>query len=220
MSTYSAGPGRSIAIIIPTLDAEKGADVGHQALIASGCTVPVRLIIVEDKHSQGFTKTANQGLRQLGPGEDACLLNDDLWDFQFGWLEILRRVLYFRKDFGLTGPSGHSGAKPMKYGRPGGVGITVVPQISFWCVLMKREMLDDIGLLDEAFIHYCSDNWYCQVMLATGWRCVWAASVFLKHQAHGSGMMREWRTHDRAVLSEYMKRGADGSPGLGPAVLR
>ena len=203
MTTYSGGPGRSIAIVIPTLDKVKGQDMGKIALATAGCSVPVRVLVSHDRERQGFTKTVNQGIRAANPSEDICLLNDDIHEFQYGWLEILRRVLYSNKRYGLSGPSGKCAAAPMKSGQRGQVGTQVVKQFSFWCVLMKREMLNELGLMDEEFIHYCSDNWYCEVMRRKGWKCVWAKAVFLVHQKHGSGMQAKWRAHDR---KEYFRR--------------
>jgi GT2 family glycosyltransferase len=197
---------RSIAIVIPTLSKAQGEDVGKMALATAGCSVPVRVLVAHDRAKQGFTKTANQGMRAATTDEDICLLNDDVSGFQFGWLEILRRVLYSNKRYGLSGPSGASAAAPMKHGRRGQTGTEVVRQISFWCVLMKRDMLNELGLLDEVFIHYCSDNWYCKVMFKKRWKCVWAKAVFLDHQKHGSGMQIKWRDHDRKILFKYLKR--------------
>lgn len=194
---------RGITIVIPTLDKPKGRDTGRLALATAGCSVPVTVLVSHDSKQQGFTKTANQGMRAASLKDDICLLNDDVLEFQYGWLEILRQVLYSNKRYGLSGPSGACGAAPMNRGKPGQVGTQVVRQISFWCVLMKREMLNKLGLLDEAFFHYCSDNWYCHVMKQKGWQCVWAKSVFLVHQKHGSGLRAEWRSQDR---KEYFKR--------------
>jgi GT2 family glycosyltransferase len=196
-------PGRSIAVVIPTLDKVKGKDTGKLALATAGCSVPVRVLISYDSKGQGFTKTANQGIRAADDIEDICLLNDDVLEFQYGWLEILRKVLYSNERYGLSGPSGACGAAPMNTGRRGQVGFEVVKQISFWCVLMKREMLNQLGLLDPAFIHYCSDNWYCHLMRQRGWKCVWVKAVFLVHRKHGSGMQSKWRAHDR---KEYFRR--------------
>lgn len=166
----------------------------------------VRLFVAHDVHKQGFTKTINRGLRQLKSGEDALLLNDDVNDFSQNWLETLRKVLHSDKSYGICGPSGRSKAGPMNAGKPGQKGTQIVRQLSFWCVLMKRAMIDELGLLDEAFIHYRSDNWYCHVMKRKGWKCVWARAVFLKHRHHGSGMRGKWRSHDKAIYDERMRK--------------
>lgn len=197
---------RGIAIVIPTLDKMKGQDTGKLALATAGCSVPVRVLVSHDSKGQGFTKTANQGMRVAKATEDICLLNDDVTKFQYGWLEILRKVLYSNARYGISAPSGASAAVPMKNGHRGQTGTQVVRQVSFWCVLMKREMLNQLGLLDEAFIHYCSDNWYCLVMKRKGWKCVWAKAVFLEHVHHGSGLQGKWRDHDRKIFFQRQKR--------------
>jgi GT2 family glycosyltransferase len=172
------------------------------AVLSSGCG-SLELIVVYDKHKQGFTKTVNRGILEASLVSDICILNDDVFEFQYGWLEILRRVLYSNPRYGLSGPSGACGAAPMNKGIPGQFGIQVVNQISFWCVLLKREMIDQIGILDEAFIHYCSDNWYCHTMRKHKWQCVWAKAVFLKHHKHKSGIQSKWKNLDR---TEYFRR--------------
>jgi len=192
----------SIAIVIPTLDLARGQDTGKLAQVTAGCSVPVRVIVVHDEHRQGFTKTVNEGIRQA-PGEDVCLLNDDILRFQLGWLEILRRALYSNSRFGIAGPSGLSASHPAGKAGPGLFGVEEVKQLSFWCVLLRRKMLDELGLLDEAFTHYCSDTWYCEVMREKRWACVWARSAYLEHRHHGSGIPGKWKQHDREI---YFKR--------------
>jgi len=196
---------RPISIVIPTLKREKGADTGNQAIISAGCQVPVELIVSLDKEKQGFSRTVNAGIKRADPESDICILNDDVTSFQFGWLEQLRRGLYVDSRYGLSGPSGKSAAAPMNTGVPGMRGLQVVDQISFWCVLLKREMIKDLGVLDEAFIHYCSDNWYCHVMSRSNWKCVWVKSVYLEHAHRGSGMQSKWRKHDRALFFRRLK---------------
>lgn len=192
-----------IAIVIPTLNKAKGEETGRTAVATAGCSVPVRAIVVHDAKRKGFTKAVNAGICQTSGKEDVCLLNDDILAFQYGWLEILRYTLHLNHRYGLSGPSGKSASAPASKGGIGMSGIQEVNQLSFWCVLMKRAMLDDIGMLDEAFIHYCSDTWYCRVMRTHNWKCVWAKAVYLGHQHHGSGIPGEWKAHDRKI---YFKR--------------
>lgn len=197
-----------ILIVIPTLNKTKGESIGKLALAAAGCSVPVRVVVVHDIKKEGFTKTANKGMRASRNDEDICLLNDDVLEFQPGWLEVLRQVLYSNPKYGLSGPSGKCAAVPMKGGSLGQSGTLVVNIISFWCVLMKRAMLSELGYLDEVYIHYCSDTGYCCRMKENGWRCVWAKAVFLTHEFGGSGYKKKWRKHDRKIyLSRWDKGG-------------
>lgn len=195
-----------ITIVIPTLKKEQADIAGEQALATALCPVIVNLIVSVDPGGQGFTKTANDGIRMVDETHDICLLNDDVFYFQWGWLELLRRGLYHTTRHGITAPTGASGTAPMKNAGPGLSGLQVVDQVPFWCALFKRDMLDDLGLLDEAFIHYASDNWYCYVMRKKGWKCVWVKSAFLGHRKHGSGRQNKWREHDHRLYWKRRKR--------------
>lgn len=188
------------AIVIPTLDATRGRATGRLALRRAG--MKARLIVSAGP-KRGFTKTVNDGIRQT-KDEDICLLNDDMNGFSSGWLAALHRVLYSNSKYGIVGPSGKSSTPPTNAGKPGMRGVQVVDRLPFWCVLIRRELIDIIGLLDENFKHYGSDYNYCLRARKAGWRCVWAREVFLKHQQHGSGLVAEWAKADHKLL--YRKR--------------
>jgi len=193
---------KPIAIIIPTLDQAKAKATGRLALLSAGCDA--RLIVV-DGPERGFTKTVNEGLRQT-TNEDVCLLNDDVTRFQHGWLAALSAGLYSKPRYGIAGPSGKSAAKSRE-GRLGMTGIEAVHQISFWCVLIRREVIDEIGILDERFIHYGSDNEYCRRAARKRWRCVWIKSVYLVHKHHGSGLRMKWKQHDKREQQRMLNKG-------------
>jgi GT2 family glycosyltransferase len=93
----------------------------------------------------------------------------------------------------------------MCYGRPGQQGIQTVNQLPFWCALVKRTTIDKIGVLDEAFIHYGSDNWYCKTAREHKIQCIWVRDVFLTHRQHGSGLINKWRVHDQQILAKRMR---------------
>lgn len=189
-----------IAVVIPTLREEYGISTGKLALATAGTAAEVELVVSVDIARRGFTKTANAGMRKAKASADICLLNDDIGSFCWGWLEELRSGLYSNSSYGAAGPSGPSGTSPMKDGRPGQVGIQVVGQLPMWAFLVKRAVLDQLGLLDEELIHYCSDNLFCHKMRLAGWKCVWIKSVYLEHQKHGSGYQGAWREHDRKIF--------------------
>ena len=190
-----------IAIIIPTLDEERGNATGKLAQITAGCDT--RLIVVAGPR-RGFTKTVNDGLRQT-TAEDVCILNDDVTQFQHGWLAALHKGLYSQPNYGIAGPSGKSAAES-RAGRVGMRGLQVCKHLSFWCVLIRRKTLDAVGLLDENYIHYCSDSAFCVAASKKGWKCVWVRSVYLEHTHHGSGLQSQWKLRDQHLYRSRPKR--------------
>ena len=183
-----------IAIIIPTLDEKRGKATGKLAQLTAGCDT--RLIVVAGP-KRGFTKTVNDGLRKTTK-EDVCILNDDVTRFQHGWLRSLRTGLYSKPNYGIAGPSGRS-ASESRTGRVGMRGLQECRQLSFWCVLIRRATLKAVGLLDEKYIHYCSDNAFCRQARKKGWRAVWVRSVYLEHKHHGSKLQSEWKQRDQRI---------------------
>ncbi len=172
------------------------------AQLSAGCET--RAIIVEDSKRQGFSKTVNAGWRQADG--DTMILNDDIEWFQYGWLRILSEALHSDPSWGIVGPSGKSSTTPMCDGWPGAHGTEIVDHLPFWCVLIKAELVAKVGYLDERFIHYGSDNYYCQVIKGAGYHCVWVRDCYLRHTHHGSGLIFHWKEHDDLVW-KHRKRG-------------
>jgi GT2 family glycosyltransferase len=188
-----------VAIIIPTLSAAIARDTGRLALASAGCEAT---LIISDGPKRGFSKTVNDGVKRAPKDADICLLNDDIHWFPHGWLETLRRALCSGRRYGIVGPSGNSSTAPMRDGRLGQRGLEVVSHVPFWCALIRRQLIDKIGMLDEAFIHYASDNWYCDTAKRAGWKCVWCKDVYLGHKQHGSGLIEAWKIHDVEVYAQ------------------
>lgn len=186
----------SVLIVIPTLERARGESTGHLASVTAG--VETRVIVIHDEKRQGFTRTVNKGLRQRRPNEDICILNDDVTVFHYGWLWILQTALYSKPKYGLVGPTGRSKSSTAK-AQLGDGGLVEVKMLPFWCVLIRREVMDRLGYMDEAFIHYSSDTAYCSKAYRAGWRCVWVKSVFLRHVFEASGFQVAWREHDTEV---------------------
>lgn len=193
-----------IDIIIPTLDAATAQATGNLALLTAGCDA--RLLVVNGPR-RGFTATVNDGLAQVQAGADVCILNDDIRWFTHGWLATLHRALYSQPRYGLACPTGKSRTSPMAKAPMGGTGIEVVRHIPFWCVLIRAQTLAELGALDAGYIHYASDNDYCDRAAAAGWLSVWVRDAWVQHQSHGSGIIREWANADLARYRRKRGRG-------------
>ena len=88
---------------------------------------------------------------------------------------------------------------------------TDVLGVQFSCVLIKREVIDSIGLLDDKMFLYLEDVDYCVRARLSGWRVVYCPSSVIYHFAGGStSAKRSWNTRKhgfanrlRVILKNY-----------------
>ncbi len=86
----------------------------------------------------GYTKAANIGV-SVSEGEYIVMFNNDTMVLDYGkdsWLSMLLKP-FDNSKAGITGPS-----KLWRGGKP---------WIMFWCAMIKREVFNKVGLLDEIF---------------------------------------------------------------------
>lgn len=108
----------------------------------------------------GYTRAANEGLR-AAQGEFACLLNDDcvfLPQIKNGWLDLLLGPFTDPK-MAITGPVMQRCPDADR------------EFLIFFCVLIRKAMLDQVGLLDEIFNPgYGEDTDLCCRAVDSGWK--------------------------------------------------
>ncbi|MGB2878872.1 MAG: glycosyltransferase family 2 protein [Candidatus Omnitrophota bacterium] len=119
--------------------------------ISGNETVAVEKIFSEE--NEGFAGGMNLGLRLSG-APFACLLNNDCVVTE-GWLEEMIAVARSRDDIGLVNPQSNTfGSKsPGEKGKYSELGHA----IGFAC-LVKKEVIDRIGYLDEAYQGVCYED--------------------------------------------------------------
>jgi len=164
------------------------------------------ITLIENKKNLGFVKGNNVGMRVASADSDILLLNNDTVIEQDGWLDEMQRVAYAAADVGIVGcrmvlPNGrflHAGA--------------YMPTDSFWgqqigslekdvnqyaldrevdsvigaCFYIKREVINQIGLLNEAFFSYFEDTDYCFQAAEAGFRTICAGNVTIIHHENVS----------------------------------
>ncbi len=153
--------------------------------------------VVLNPDNRGFPAAANQGLRAAA-GDQVVLLNNDTV-VTTGWLARLLRALHSGPRVGLAGPCSNyvSGEQqvPAGYddladldgfawdrGKAHDRVTEDTDRLVGFCLLVRRAVLDEVGLLDERFGVGCfEDDDYCRRALGAGWRAVIARDAFVHH---------------------------------------
>ena len=199
-----------VALTVPTLE-PKVAERACRLAMEHTSLSPVAYYVVHDIQKQGGAKSANIGLRwALKQGAPyVCYINDDVDIMQQGWLERLIEVLESNKRYCCAAPGGHCATFPQnKAIRGARRGYQTVKHLSHFCVVHKREALEDIGIFDEAFFHYGCDNDWNLRAAQKGWKLVWVRDVWVHHWGcHPGRRMVDWMKHDQAL---YRKRRVEG----------
>lgn len=154
--------------------------------------------IILNNINYGFPAACNQGIRGVHD-EYVLILNNDTIVTE-GWLERLIEVAESDPQIGLVGPisnevSGLQKDENAKYNSieemhsyAAGVAeknkdeILNFPRIAFLCTLIKKEVIEKIGGLDERFSpgNYEDDDFCLRAQLA-GYKTVIAKDVFIHH---------------------------------------
>ena len=194
-------PWPDCTIVIPTLDLNVAAQTGRLAMANAGCDVLLDIVI--DTKREGFTRTANRGLRTLSTPY-VCLLNDDAIPVTQNWLVLLREAIDSNPEYGFAGPSGRCRGEVQSSGWEGmPFGHRQVLLLSFFCTLIKKSVIDEVGLLDEDFAHYGSDNFYQLGAHKKGWRSVLAQHVYVEHEVGET--IWDWKTRDKETLRRKIR---------------
>ena len=162
--------------------------------------------LVENGTNLGFAKGNNQALAICDPASDIILLNNDTEIIQPDWITRLQETAFSSPDIGVVGcrlrrPDGmlqHAGTyMPLDgfWGQQTGAGEQDINQFSqdrdvegvvFACVYLKREILHEIGFLDEEYFSYFEDTDYCFRAMEAGYRVVCCGAVTVIHHENVS----------------------------------
>jgi GT2 family glycosyltransferase len=93
---------------------------------------------------------------------------------------------------------------------------TPVEAISGACMLVKREAIEDVGLLDEGYFLHCEDLDWCMRFRLKNWRVVFVLDARVVHARGACSRNRpffvEWHKH-RGMLRFYNKFFREQYPG-------
>lgn len=158
-------------------------------------------VIFKDKNG-GFSKNSNDGLKAANKNSDVILLNSDTEAKDY-WLESLQYAAYSDRTIGIVGPKllypngtiqyagshRNNGApewfdhyyrfKPSSYG-PANIPNYIIG-VTGACMYIKREVIDEIGLLDEGFPMAFEDMDYSIRAWNAGYKCYYFPKATLVH---------------------------------------
>lgn len=186
--------------------------------------------ILRNERNLGFTATVNRGMQQAGRA-DVVLLNADT-EVAAHWLCGLRRAAWARADIAsATAVSDNAGAfsvpeleqenpfpqdwtfaqAALALWQQAGTAYPRLPTGNGFCLYLKREALDAVGLFDaQAFAQgYGEENDWCQRAEAGGWQHVIAGPVLVRHarsQSFGHERRRVLGEQGMAVLRQRWPR--------------
>ena len=170
--------------------------------------------LIRNEENAGFIKAVNQALK-VSSAPYVCIMNNDTVAAS-GWLERMVDFAETHKDVGLINPQcdGHADMPIDVYARNlvslKGVYMEM-NQCHGFCMLVKREVVEKIGSLDEQFgIGGYDDTDYSMRAHLAGYRCVAIKDAYVYHRLHTSfnkaGTREEWvRRNRKAYYNKWGK---------------
>lgn len=161
--------------------------------------------LLHNDTNTGFVATVNKGMK-LHTDRDVILLNSDTLVAD-GWIDKLKAASMQDNNIATATPFSNNAsicsfpkfnednflppdtdlnALNQFFSDYNANKLIDIPTAIGFCMLIKREALDDIGLFDQQKwdLGYAEENDFCLKSSALGWRHVLAADVFVQH--HGS----------------------------------
>ncbi len=187
---------------------------------------------LHNSRNLGFAAAANRGMKE-GDAEFVLLLNPDCL-LQPDTLEQMLRALEAHPEAGMAGcrilnPDGSeqrgcrrtlpslASAAGKALGRQQAMDLHLQPlpdtpghveAISGAFMLLRRQAIDEVGLLDEGYFMHCEDLDWCRRFLDAGWKILFVPHVeVVHHQGHCSRALPLrvlWHKH-RGMARYYRK---------------
>jgi hypothetical protein len=162
--------------------------------------------VLRNSSNLGFVRGNNAGIAESDSDSDIVLVNNDVEFPQADWLQRLRSCAHESPTTGIVGcrlvlPDGrllHAGTYILPdtlWGQQIGslqkdvgqfTATREVEGIVFACAYIRRELLDQIGILSEDFQSYFEDTDYCLRASRAGFKVLVCGDVTLVHREHGS----------------------------------
>ena len=167
-------------------------------------TLPVEIFIRDNnKDNVFFTKAVNEGLRHFldHDCDYLIILNQDMY-LEPDAVQAMVTFMDQHPQCGIGSPLEHICSMPANHVLSGGKqcfphgvhDVGLIEQLRqsdeiIWangsCLILRKTMIREIGLLDENFVFLASDSDYCFTARTRGWQ-VWRIGTALGHHEHGA----------------------------------
>lgn len=201
-----------------------GPDISLRDLVREYRDTP-HVTVIENKHNVGFSGTVNSAIMKSAP-DDIILLNSDAV-VSTDWAARLQRTAYADPKLATVVPFSNNATAwnvPFPDGQPlpqqntlqwvqdfddrakeNGSTAVEMPTNHGFCLFVKRNVIDRIGLFDELKfgVGQSEDNEFAMRLRANGYYTGCAVNVFVGHDGSTSfADWDQWRSHGRQVLTE------------------
>jgi len=161
--------------------------------------------LIDNAENLGFVKAVNQGLRLAlkDRGVKYVVVQNNDTIVTAGWLDRMRTIMKTQPRAGVVGPvttygaaqqawkhiwkgkpvdEENSAARQKALARKYGDASAETPIVTFFCTMFRREVYDELGLLDEDYgVGLWDDQDLCDKMRRARWKIVVALGAYVRH---------------------------------------
>jgi len=176
---------------------DNGSTDGTLAYLEQLRSTTANIQVISNPDNRGFPAAVNQGIRAAS-GKQILLLNNDTI-VATGWLRRMLDVLQSDPHIGLVGPVSNNVSGPQqipvdyddfslidpfawRWQKSHAGEIVDSRRLVGFCLLIRKEVIDKVGNLDEEFGIGCyEDDEFCHRAMEAGFRAVIARDSFIHH---------------------------------------
>lgn len=152
--------------------------------------------VIQGPNRFSMAGNANMSWRACNQNNDVLYVGDDVRFKTVDDVALLREAAYSQERVGIASPiiEGHA-SNTMQLDQSLDQVRETCETLAFVCVYLRRDMLNEVGLLDENFREYgYDDDDYCRRATKNGWKLVVTPKVWVIHQGGCSATFK--RNHE------------------------
>jgi len=200
---------------------DNGSEKAELALIEPVLrTIPH--LLIKNKKNMGFVKAVNQGL-SAATAPYIVLQNNDT-EVVHNWLPRLQSAIDNNEGAGISGPRTNAeGSWQGKWTKKNGdLVLGDSAMLAFFCTMFKKELIDQVGLLDEDYgVGFADDDDYCDRAKKLGWKLVLAQDLMIPHYhnatfdaIYSKEEIKDMKEANLAMFQKKTGKKLSGSPNL------